>query len=154
MSAFRAAAGKPHGVGAAKMIATIRRFRWPLTKWRAAEFSTPDYERVVKQTALLEVAHESRARLISVAALRFEMMKEIAVLIPTTVHELHEAHAALAESTRDETVVRVRTWREHIRTIERSSTDFGSFAKSRRSGTLACMRNAISYCAMRVSTTG
>ena len=114
MPAAHAAACHPHRVRAAEVIAAGRRLARTLAERRAAEFAAPDHKRLVEKPALLEVAHERRARLIGVAALDGEMRMQVSVLVPARVHQLHEADAALGEPPRDQAVVREGSRHERV----------------------------------------
>ncbi len=63
----------------------------------AAELAAPDDQRVVEQAALLEVGDQGRRRLVGVAALRCDLLGQVAVLVPAAMKELHEPHAPLAQ---------------------------------------------------------
>ena len=52
---------------------------------RPAEFTTPDHQRLVQQPALLQVEHQSRRRLIDVAALLGQLIRKVVMLIPAPV---------------------------------------------------------------------
>ena len=54
---------------------------------RAAEFPAPDDERVVEQSALLQVVDQRRGRLIGNVAVLLELAIQIRVLVPTGVHQ-------------------------------------------------------------------
>ena len=86
------------------------------------------------------------------AALR-QAFGKLAVMVPIAVIELDEAHAALGQPAREQAVVCKRPRLARIRPI-RSKTLCGSFERSVSSGTDDCIRNAISYCAMRVAISG
>src|SRR5438876_11828754 len=72
---------------------------------RAAKLPAPDHERVIEHAALFEVLYQRRARSIRVFAILFQVMFEIAVLIPRFMEELHKADAALEEPAGQQTVV-------------------------------------------------
>ena len=48
----------------------------------AAEFTAPDHQRVIEQSALLEIEHERGTRLIHVAALRGQVCLQRTMLVP------------------------------------------------------------------------
>ena len=75
-----------------------------LAEHRAPELAAPDDERLVEQTALLEIRDERRGRLIRPTALQREIARQIVVLVPAAMIELDEAHVALGEATRQEAV--------------------------------------------------
>src|SRR5262249_38755368 len=93
---LEAAARNPHREATAMVVApVIRRCQLALAVDRAAKFPAPNDERVVEQAALLEVLDERRGRLIHVETLAANLARQVAVLVPATVHELDEADAAL-----------------------------------------------------------
>ena len=58
----------------------------------AAEFAAPDDQGVVEHAATLEVLNERPRGLVDVLALRLDVVREIAVLVPAAVEDLDEAH--------------------------------------------------------------
>ena len=74
---------------------------------RATEFAAPDDERVLQESALLEILHQRGAGFIGIPAIFLQTLREIAVLVPRLVKELHETHATLDEAAREETVAGV-----------------------------------------------
>src|SRR5262245_19726849 len=92
---IEAAARDPHREAAAMVVAAVV-VRGELTLGidGAAKLAAEDNERVFEQAPLFEVLDEGRARLIDVAALAANLLRQVAVLIPAAVHELHEADAA------------------------------------------------------------
>ena len=70
----------------------------------AAEFSAPDHQRVIEQTALLQVVEQSGRRLIGRAAVLFEAADNSAVVIPTCVHQHDEADTTLDHASGEQTV--------------------------------------------------
>ena len=119
---------------------------------RAAELAAPDDERLVEQAALLQVQDQCRRRLVHLARLHGDVALDPAVVVPVAVVELHETHAALDEAPRQQAVGgeaaverRDSVRRAHVRGLARQVVS---------SGTLVCMRNAISYCARRAATSG
>src|SRR5688572_21589444 len=79
-----------------------------LTHRGAAEFASPDDERVPQQSPGLEVLHESGLTLVHFAAdflqVAFKVLAGTPVAVPVRVIELHEASAALDEPPGQETV--------------------------------------------------
>ena len=88
-----------------------------LTVDRSSKFTAPDDESVIEHAAHFEILDESPTRLIDVTALQREVTGEIAVLIPSTMKDLAEAHATLRHAAGEETVVGEGARRRHIRTI-------------------------------------
>ena len=71
---------------------------------RAPELAAPDDERVVEQAAFLEIGHQRGAGLIGVEGVLLDAGRQVAVLVPGFVEELHEAHAALDEPPGEQAV--------------------------------------------------
>jgi hypothetical protein len=71
----------------------------------ATKLTAPHHKRVVQQTALLQVADQRRSGLVNLARHLIERLAEVRVMVPIGVIELHEAHPALHQSPRQQTVV-------------------------------------------------
>ena len=65
----------------------------------AAEFSAPDDESLVEETALLQIGDESGGRAVDFAGLAGDGRVEVGVVIPATCVDLDEADATLDETT-------------------------------------------------------
>src|SRR4029079_10305358 len=77
-SAADAAATHPHRVPARMMISSIIiRAQFTLTIDRAAELAAPDDQRLIQQTALLQIKNECFARLVHVATLQRQVARQI-----------------------------------------------------------------------------
>ena len=109
-----AAAGEPPRVGPAEVVTAARLLRVTLAERGPAELAAPDHERVFEHAALLEVADERGRGPLGVDALLFELREQVVVLVPTRVHELHEAHPVLEQPAGDQAVVRVSTLVERV----------------------------------------
>src|SRR6266567_8607212 len=72
----------------------------------AAEFTTPNHERIVEHTALLEVLDKRGARLVSFLRLGADRLRQVAVLVPALMVELDETHAALGKAASQHAVRR------------------------------------------------
>src|ERR1043166_465798 len=81
-SGFDATAGKPHCERLWMMIAAqlAACIRVALDHRRAPKLTTPEHQRVVEQSAQLQVLHQRRARLIGKACLRFNAGVDLAVV--------------------------------------------------------------------------
>ena len=66
----------------------------------AAKLATPNHQRVVEHTALLEVTHERGGRLVGLAGLRPQAARQAAVLIPAGMVKLDESNTALGQAPR------------------------------------------------------
>ena len=102
-SRLDAAARHPHGERIRMMVAPVVP---ALHHRRAAEFPTPDNQRVLQHAALLQILHQSRARLVGVDAVLLDVLHQIAVLIPGFVEQLHVAHTALHQPASHQAVIR------------------------------------------------
>ena len=71
---------------------------------RAAELAAPEDEGVLEQPATLEVADQRRRGLVDLTRAQLDVALDPAVVIPGPVVELHEAHAALEQSPREQAV--------------------------------------------------
>ena len=121
---------------------------------RAAELAAPDHQRVVEQAALLEIVDQGRRRLVGVVALA----RGIASAGCRAGPSRGDRAARTARPARP-AAGRAGSWRRTCRAASRPgrtarSVCCGSCERSVSSGTLVCMRKAISYCAMRVAISG
>src|SRR5262249_43942756 len=82
------------------------------------ELPSPDDERVIEQSAPLQVDDERRARAIGLAALALDVARQVVVLIPALVIELNELHASLGEPPREQTVRGKRPRRPRVLAVE------------------------------------
>ena len=136
------------------IAAEVRRGQLALAVGRAAELAAPDHERVVEQAALLQIGDQRGAGLVDVVALQREIRRQVVVLIPAAMVELDETHAALGQPAREQAVRGEACRACAPRRRKRRTSPPARLLKSVSSGTEVCMRNAISYCAMRVSISG
>ena len=121
---------------------------------RAAELAAPNHERVVEHAALLEVGDQRGAR--PGRPTRHssgDVRSDVVVEVPIAVIEVNEPHAALGQPAGEQAVVGERAVGALARRTYRARA-CGSSAMSTSSGTLVCMRNASSYCAIRVAISG
>ena len=65
----------------------------------AAKLAGPHHQRVVKESALLEVRHERVAGLIGVEALEAMISGQVAVLIPAAMQDLYDPNIALGHAS-------------------------------------------------------
>jgi len=72
----------------------------PLAVNRPAELAAPNDKRVFQQPALLQVLDERPAGLVDVAALIRQISTHVAMLIPTTVKNLHETNVTFRHPAR------------------------------------------------------
>ena len=75
---LNAASGHPDGKAARMMIAAVVcRCEFPLRINRSTKFTSPDNERVVKQSSLLQVFHQGSRGLVGVAALLADLAGQV-----------------------------------------------------------------------------
>ncbi len=97
-------AGHPHREAVMIVIATVAVFG----RRRATKLTTPDDERIVEQSALLEVVHQRGDRAIDRPAKVRNGFVVIGVRVPglaVSVIDLHETHAAFDESASQQAAV-------------------------------------------------
>src|SRR5215471_9580106 len=105
-----ASAGDPHREIARVMIAPVIGLgQLALAIDRAPEFPAPDDQRVVEQAALLQILNERRRRLVSPPALKRQVARQVAMLIPASMIKLNEANASFGQAAREQTVGGVRS---------------------------------------------
>ena len=110
LSAANAAAGEPHCEAAAMMITAVGLgSQLPLAVNRTAELASPDDQRLVEQSALLQISYERGTSLIDAAALQMKFRGQVVVLIPAAMIKLDEPHAPLDQPPRQQTVRRKRS---------------------------------------------
>src|SRR4051812_4008227 len=107
-SALDAAAGEPDGKRKRVVIAALG----ALTARHAAEFGSPEDDRVIEQATGFEVLDEGRGGLVHAAGHVAVVLGEILVAVPVAARkavvgaapDLNEAHAAFEQAARDEAV--------------------------------------------------
>ena len=106
VAGFHTTTGDPEGEGVDVMVAADGVAI--LSHRCAAELATPNDERVVEQSALLQVQHQGGTRLIDIAADLLEVGVEIlsgtTVTVPVRVIELHETDISLDQTTGQQAV--------------------------------------------------
>src|SRR5262245_42375202 len=94
--AFDACAGHPHGVTARMMVAAvIVAAQLALAINGPAKFPAPHDKCFVEQSALFEIENEALAGVVDVAALKWQVARKIAMMIPLAVQNLDHSHATL-----------------------------------------------------------
>src|SRR5208337_5192540 len=78
-----AAAGQPHGEAVRVVVAAGALGK--LGSWLAAELASPDDQRLVKQTALLQVLDQAGDRLVGVAGVLGMIGDDVVVSVPVVV---------------------------------------------------------------------
>src|ERR1043166_3068415 len=107
---LHAAARKPHGETAGIVVAPRAVL---LGVGCPAELAAPPDERVLQQSALLEILEQSRNRAIHGAGV-VAVLRQVAVLVPRGVRavvaigDLHEPYARLAQPTRHQALAAER----------------------------------------------
>ena len=89
-----AASGQPHRKGAVVVIAAVVAI---LHHRRSPELATPHHDRVVQEAPLLQVGDQRGARLVGIDRVCLDRLREIAVLVPRLVKELHKPHSAFQQ---------------------------------------------------------
>src|SRR5215469_15736973 len=110
---FYSAAGQPYCEGARIMIATHILHLLPASVFShrsAAEFSTPNQQRVFEQTTRFKVGKQGSGRLIDFTATVVEPQIQCffgisAVRVPSPVIELNKSYSSLGETPRYQTVI-------------------------------------------------
>ena len=98
-AALNTATRHPAAVSLRPVVTTAIRIDATSRGRRTTEFSTPDDEGLVQETALLQVRNQSGRRGIHVSGRASGSGEDIGVVIPTTRIDLNEANAALYEAT-------------------------------------------------------
>ena len=94
-AALNASTSHPHGKTAWVMIAAVVCFRQAALRVdRPTELAAPDNQRVIEHASLLEIPNQAGRRLVGVSALRSDLLRQVAVLIPASMEELYEPHAS------------------------------------------------------------
>ena len=148
-AALDAAAGQPDREALDVVVAAVA-----LGHRRAAELAAPDDQRVVEHAALLQVLDQRRRAAWSTSlAVPAMSLLDVAVVVPVAVVELDEPHAALGQPAGQQAVGRERA----VGPLGAVQVEHVLAARSQMSissGTLVCMRNAISYWLIRVAISG
>ena len=102
---LHAAAGHPHGEATRVVVATgFGAVPLALAGDAAAELASPHDERVLEQSATLEVLDQGGAGLVGITATRGAPGGESAVVIPVRMEELDEADAAFDQASGEDAV--------------------------------------------------
>src|SRR4051794_37804188 len=91
----------PHREAIRMMISSIIA---TLDHWGSAKLSAPHNQRIFQHSALFEIFNQRGAGLVCVAAVFLKVVRQVAVLIPSLVKELHEADPAFHQSARQQAV--------------------------------------------------
>ncbi len=97
VAGIAAAAGKPDGHGVGVMVATISGAAAHAVVGGASEFTAPDDERALQETALFEVGDEGGDGLVHATHEVAVGALDVVMAVPGAVVELNEAHAFLDE---------------------------------------------------------
>ena len=93
-----AATGHPVSKAARMMITPVRRFACSaLTIGSATKLTTPDHQRVLEHTTLLQVGNQCCTCLIGILTLLGQSPDQAAMLVPTTMVKLHETNTPLGQ---------------------------------------------------------
>ena len=107
-AAAHAAAGKHGGEGFGIMVASRIVAAVAVPRRLAPEFTAPDNQRFVEQSALFQIFDESRQRLVNFLRAFGQFLLQILMMIPTTGPHLHDPHSPFNESPRDEQLFPLR----------------------------------------------
>src|SRR5690348_5123357 len=89
----------PKGENPAVMVAAVGRgFRRSLRIGRAPEFTTPDDECILEQSALFQIENQSSRGLIRIAGEGRQFLGQAGVVVPSTVVKLDKADIALGQA--------------------------------------------------------
>ena len=143
------AAGQPDGHGLVVVVAAVA----PLRHRGAAELAGPDDQGLVQHPSLLQVDDQGHAGAVDLLGLEGDPLLHAAVMIPVFMVELDETHAALGQPAGEQAVGGERAVARAGSRRARASVRL-SPRTSISSGTLACIRNAISYWTTRVAISG
>ncbi len=102
-STLEATAAQEHRKAFHVMIATRAAFVF-LRHRRAAEFATPNDDRIVEHAPLFQVLDERRGGAVHVGGVLADEFDEVVVMVPIAVVKLDEPHAALGQAAREEAV--------------------------------------------------
>src|SRR6185295_19104577 len=91
---LHAAAGHPHGEAGGVVVAAVL----VLGVRSAAEFATPDEQRVLEHPPLLEVVDEGGNRLVDAGGVGGQLGLELLVLVPAGIGKLDEPDAGFGEA--------------------------------------------------------
>ena len=102
---FDAAAGHPHGEAVMVVVAAVHlplvgAGRGELDGRRAAELASPDHQRVVEHSALLQICEKRRDRPVALVGQLAMAGRQVVVVVPglaVAVPELHKADPALEQ---------------------------------------------------------
>jgi LPS export ABC transporter permease LptG len=84
----------------------------PLTEHGPSEFSTPDDQRVVEQSALLQIRHQRRSGPVGFLTALGEALRQAAVVVPIAVEQLNEPDINADSMDWDDLRERTRTGEE------------------------------------------
>ena len=97
--------GKQCGKAARVVVATIVVGRQRTLRINGStELASPNDERIVEQTPFFEVLDQSFGRLIGIAALEFDRVRQTAMMVPAHVKELDESNIAFRESSCEQAI--------------------------------------------------
>ena len=100
---LRAATRHPHGEAARMVITSVIVLgELALRVNGAAKFTAPDDQRLVVQSARLQILHQSVASLVDVLALAGQTFGDVRVSVPVVQIDLHETHPALDQPPREQ----------------------------------------------------
>ena len=91
-------------------------FQFALAVNRTPELTSPNDKGVLKQPALLKILDERRGGLVNILALKGKVSGQVAMMIPSTMKDLHTANITLDQASGQQTVGGKGAGRLNIRT--------------------------------------
>ena len=70
----------------------------------ASELAPKNNQRIFEQSALFQIHHQRRTRLIHILALSADLLGKIAMLVPAAMHKLNKSNTALHHTASEEAV--------------------------------------------------
>src|SRR5262245_14052686 len=83
-----------------------------------SKFTTPNHQCFVKHATLFEIENEPFAGLIHIAALKWQIAWQVAVMVPFTMEDLDDAHATFDQATGQQCAGGESAWLCHLRSVE------------------------------------
>ena len=103
---LHAGTGHPHGEAAWVVVAAVVGLgQRALRVDRASKLAAPNHERVFEHPARLEVEQQAGTGLVSLLALAGDVLRQVAVLVPAAVQDLHDADPAFDHAASEEGAV-------------------------------------------------
>ena len=119
LTALDTAAGHPHRVIARMVVTTIIILcQRTLAVNRAAKFATPDHQRIVQHTSLLQILHQCRAGSIAGSSHAADRTGQTAMVVPAAQEDLRKRDTSFGHSSSQQAVVGERARLLHFRAVQ------------------------------------